>query len=102
MSAGTKASDEWIGVADVAAELGITPRQAWHLIGRLGVPCLWTVRNTVKGARILRRDWEACRDRSKAPPEPRAARGAAAVPPPPAAGDGGENPFRRFMGKGRG
>lgn len=34
------ASQEWIGVADVAAELRLTDREAWELVKRIGCPVL--------------------------------------------------------------
>src|SRR4051812_32455856 len=63
---------EWITVEDVATELRVSRRRAWELVKRLAVPCVWTVRGTIDGARFTRADWERCRDASKAPPEPRA------------------------------
>lgn len=68
--------DEWIGVAEVAIELAITPRQAWELIKKLGVPCIGPVRDVMRMARFSRADWEEARDRSKAPPTPRGGKGA--------------------------
>jgi hypothetical protein len=63
---------EWIGVSHVAAELGLTDREAWELVKRLGVDCLGPTRDCMRKARFTRADWERARDDSKRPPTPRA------------------------------
>lgn len=73
--------DEWIGVAEVADELRMTHRAAWELIRRLGVPRLEPGRAVMASARFRRSDWEAARDASVKPPEPRARVAAAASTP---------------------
>jgi hypothetical protein len=75
----TKA-DEWIGVAEVAAELKLSERAAWELVRRLAVPMLEVGRAVLSTARFRRSDWEAARDRALQPPAPRSksAAGAAA------------------------
>ena len=78
---------EWIGVAEVAAELGITPRKAWGTIKRLKVPCLLTASDPLRDARFRRSAWERARDADLAAVETDHhghARPAAADDPPPA------------------
>lgn len=67
----TTATIEWIGVSQVAAELGLTDREAWELVKRLGVPCVGPTRDCMRKARFTRADWEQARDASKRPPTPR-------------------------------
>jgi hypothetical protein len=64
-------NDEWIGVTEVATELKLTDRAAWELIRRLAVPRLEPGRAIMSAARFRRSDWEAARDASVKPPEPR-------------------------------
>lgn len=77
-------ADEWIGVAEVAAEMKLTERRAWELIRRLCVPRIEGARSDMAGARFRRSDWEKCRDGAVKPPEPRARAGRLAPAPPPA------------------
>lgn len=63
----TTPRDEWIGVAEVAAELNYSERRAWYLIQSLGIRCLGPTRNRMRLARFLRSDWEEARDRSLKP-----------------------------------
>ena len=58
---------EMIGVAEVAAELGLSPRKAFATIRRLGVLGLIPARNPLRDARFARADWEAARDAALAP-----------------------------------
>lgn len=82
---------EWIGVAEVAAEMNLTDRGAWELLKRLGVPIVEGERARMKSARFRRSDWIAARDRSMGPAPSRAPyRGSFTpsplTPPRPAAG----------------
>lgn len=77
MSTVTK-PDEWIGVAEVAAELHLTERAAWELVRRLKVPMIEAGRAVMARARFRRTDWEACRDGSM---KPAAQRQAKPLPP---------------------
>lgn len=61
----------WIGVAEVAAELHLTPRGAWGLLRRAGLKMLNPAQ--MGRARFRRADWEAARDGLMAPPDPPAA-----------------------------
>lgn len=61
----------WIGVAEVAAELHLTPRGAWGLLRRAGLKMLNPAQ--MGRARFRRSDWEAARDGLMAPPDPPAA-----------------------------
>jgi len=108
VTAPEKDPDPWLSVADVAAELGYTRRQAWHTIQALGVPIVCAVKDRINGARFRRSDWQAALERAKAPPPvpvpsgraPRGGRRAAAAAPAAAArGDLGS---WRQLAKGKG
>jgi hypothetical protein len=58
---------EWMGVRDVAAELGITPCQAGHLIRRLRVPVILPTANFLRTARFRRADFRRLLEASLAP-----------------------------------
>ena len=79
----TANSNEWIGVAQVAAEMNLTDQKAWNLIKQLGVLMVNAERATKKTALFRRSDWEDARDRSigqapgRAPYTPRTANSAA-------------------------
>jgi len=73
---------EWIGVAEVAAELNLTPRAAWEMVRRLKVPMIEPSRATLARARFRRSDWEEARDAALRPASPRAAKPAPAPTPP--------------------
>jgi hypothetical protein len=62
----TETRDEWIGVAEVAADLNLPVRVAWELVKRLRVPMLPGL-NTMARARFKRADWAEALERSKAP-----------------------------------
>lgn len=64
-------ADEWIGVAEVAAELHLTERGAWEIIRRTGLKML--NHHLMSKARFRRSDWEAAREAIMRPAEPRAA-----------------------------
>jgi hypothetical protein len=64
-------ADEWIGVADVAAELNLSARAAWEILRRSGVRML--NERAMKRARFRRGDWEAAREQAMRPVPPRAA-----------------------------
>jgi hypothetical protein len=67
---------EWMGVRDVAAELGISALQAGHLIRRLRVPVILPTVNFMRTARFRRADFRRLLEASLAPvPAP--------APPPP-------------------
>ena len=72
-------ADEWIGVAEVAAEMNLSDRGAWELVRRLGVRRLEPGRAIMKDARFRRGDWELARDAAIGPPVPRAAKVPAAA-----------------------
>ena len=65
---------DWIGVAEVAAEMNFSSRQAWELVKRLGVPMIAGAGRRMDGARFLREKWQALRDAAQRPAEPRAPR----------------------------
>jgi hypothetical protein len=68
MNAGGKGpKDEWIDVEIVAAEMGLTDRQAWEWVKRLGVPCVGPARNVMRKSRFTRADWNEAIERSKGP-----------------------------------
>jgi hypothetical protein len=63
--------DVYIGVDQVASELGLTKRQAWELVRKLAVPCLGPTRNMMDRARFRRADYETRLAQSLSPPEAR-------------------------------
>jgi hypothetical protein len=75
--------DEWIGVAEVAAELKLSERAAWELVRRVKVPMLESGGAVMSRARFRRSDWEAARDASLKPAPARASKAAAQPPAPP-------------------
>jgi hypothetical protein len=80
-------ADDWIGTAEVAAELRLTERAAWEVLRGAGIRMLNPRRMGM--ARFRRSDWEAAREAILKPPAPRApyvrpaAPAAAAVKAPP-------------------
>lgn len=60
-------ASEWIGVAEVAAEMNLTDRKAWRLVKRLGVRVVEPERATARTATFLRADFEEARARSMGP-----------------------------------
>ncbi|MEW4569341.1 hypothetical protein AB1L88_15860 [Tautonia sp. JC769] len=66
---------DWIGVDQVAEQLGYSRREAWELVKRLGVRCVGPTRGVMSRARFLRSDFDDALVRSLAPaggvePEP--------------------------------
>lgn len=77
-------AEEWIGVADVAAELNLSDRATWEILRRCGLKML--NERSKKLARFRRGDWEAAREQAMKPVAPRA------VYVRPAAAPAGEKP----------
>jgi hypothetical protein len=75
----TETRDEWIGVAEVAAEMKLPERVCWELLRRLRVPMLPGL-NTMARARFKRADWAEALERSKAPAPERAISAPAGAP----------------------
>jgi hypothetical protein len=69
MTSDTNATD-WIGVTEVAKEMGWSERQAYEEIRALGVPCRG---RGLRGLRFRRSDYVERRDASLAPLDPRKA-----------------------------
>lgn len=70
------AKEEWIGVAEVAAEMNYAPREAWEYVRRIGLVATNTRR--MRLARFTRAEFEDARERAKKPIAPRARTGALA------------------------
>jgi hypothetical protein len=70
-------TDEWIGVAEVAAEMKYTQKQAWEYVRKIGlvVANSWTM----SLVRFTRAEFAEARRRGMAPLAPRAKSGAVAA-----------------------
>lgn len=62
------ADPDFIKVADMALEMGMTEREVWELMRRWGVPC--THPANMGRARLRRSDFIAARDSGMKPPPP--------------------------------